>query len=218
MCLPLGTLTWHEMPQRSPEWFAARAGKVTGSKCSPLATAWNPKKLRSGIGPGAWTLVYKLAGELRTPLADLMADEPYQNYWMRRGEELEPEALERYQDRTWNTVNRIGFVSVEGRLAGCSPDFMVDEHRGGEIKCLKMAHHIHWLDTLEIDPTHYRQIQWCLFLTGFLYWDIVHYNPDAGANALHIHEIKRDEKLIGLYRERLPMIENQIRRVQKLAA
>jgi hypothetical protein len=210
MSQPLSKLIWHTSEQRSPEWFAARNGKVTGSVCSPLASVKG--KFRDGLSVGAWTLTYKLAGQVLDP-NEAIQDEPYQGYWMERGQRLEPHALRAYRAETFNPGHLVGFVEAEGRYAGCSPDFMVSAKKGGEIKCLKMAKHLEWLDSKKLESTHNRQIQWCLFVTGFETWDLVHFHPDAGKGTIDVMTIERDEEMIATFREKLTIIESNIDRI-----
>lgn len=207
---PLSDLIWHTAEQRSPEWFAARNGKVTGSVCAPLGSTQG--KFRDGLSAGAWTLVYKLAGDMLDP-SEALQDEPYQDYWMQRGTRLEPKALRAYKAETFNPGHLVGFTEAEGRLAGFSGDFMVDDKKGGEIKCLRMSKHLKWLDSKKIETNHYRQIQWCLFVSGFETWDLVHYHPKAQKGMLDIFTVERDEKLIDLFAEKLELVESNIKRI-----
>jgi hypothetical protein len=210
MMQPLSRLIWHTAEQRSPEWFAARNGKVTGSVCAPLGSTRG--KFTDGLSAGAWSLVYKLAADILDP-SESIQDEPYQNYWMERGQRLEPVALNAYRIQTFNPGHLVGFVEAEGRDAGFSADFMVSDKKGGEIKCLKMAKHLEWLDSKKIENNHYRQIQWCLFVSGFESWDLVHYHPKAQKGSLDIFTVERDEELIALFSEKLTIVEAQVRRM-----
>ena len=213
MCRPAPhELIWHDdLQQGSEEWFAARLGKVTGSVASPIAA--DPSKGHDGLSVGTWSMIYQLAGHL---VADENDEPEFGNYWTDRGNEMEPLARAAYEDREWVNVNAVGFVEWSGRLAGCSPDFMVDAKRGGEIKCLGMKSHIAAMENFRkfgigsLTTDYLRQIQWCLYITGFTYWDMVHFHPKAKLGKLHVFTIERDNKLQDIYAERFPLVEAAI--------
>lgn len=58
-------LTWHDLEQGTPQWFALRRGKITSSICHPLLVNGKNK----GLGTGAWSLIYELAGQVVTKSA-----------------------------------------------------------------------------------------------------------------------------------------------------
>ena len=162
---------------------------------------------------GAMSLVYQLAGEIVTG----KPPPSFGNYWTDRGTRLESVAAEAYMDTTFNEANIVGFISM-GDYAGCSPDFMVDERRGGEIKCLSAKEHLRYCHTREIEKNYMAQIQWCLFITGFEVWDYVHFHPECGRSSLIIDEIKPDLFVHEKFDKRLPLIIKQIEAVASLAA
>ena len=224
-------LDFHTVEQNSPEWFKLRTGKVTGSTAAPLlvdakmpaaprAKSPTPEKLQAwedacraeldktkGLGVGAWALIDHLAGCLASGRNE---SSDYEGYWMTRGKDLEPVARREYQNYTFRPAHEVGFVEWCGRLAGCSPDFMVDEQRGGEIKCLSIGNHVNFFRTRYISPDHYKQIQWCLFITGFKYWDLVLFHPHAGRQQILIETVERDAGMIAKYAERFDIVETQI--------
>ena len=54
--------------------------------------------------------------------------------WMLRGTELEPEARSFYEFETGATVTEVGFITNDDGTAGCSPDGLIDESVGWEVK------------------------------------------------------------------------------------
>src|SRR4051812_17167414 len=110
------TFTIIDAPQRSNEWFAARVGRLTGSVAADAMAG----PLKSGGEPAA-------RRDLRTRLAlerlcQRSLEDDYLNADMKRGIELEPEALAAYEAATGNLVQVTGFLSHTELLAGCSLD------------------------------------------------------------------------------------------------
>ncbi len=82
------------MPQGSPEWLAARLGRVTMSELKALLVNG---KGPGGLGTGAITYMHQLIGERMT--GELA--EPFQgNAHTKRGQELESVARSLYRDMT----------------------------------------------------------------------------------------------------------------------
>ena len=243
-------IIFHEVEQGSPEWFALRMGRVTGSSVAEmLVDAINeegkllleePKRLLKNqrarkepdlaeiarltdqiteierkhfdFGAGAWSLIYQLAGEIVT--GETPAE--FGNYWTERGKNEEVNAIEAYMEETFHQANRVGFISW-GKYAGCSPDFMVDERRGGEVKCLSAREHFRYCHTRRIEKEYMAQVQWCLFVTGFEVWDYVHYHRNACGWSLVIDEIHPDLEMHAIFSERLGLLTTRVEEIVTMA-
>ena len=79
------------MEQRTPEWQAARLGKITGTKAHNLLQSPATRK----------TLLVQLFREVATASAKIIPETPA----MLRGTELEPEAVRAYEEYTNQTVH-----------------------------------------------------------------------------------------------------------------
>lgn len=170
------------MEQGTPEWFEARRGLVTASQFSSV--------LAKGKGVSRTTYMRKLAGEILT--GEQM--EGYSNKHMERGKEQEPQARSAYELLRDVTVEEIGFVRDLGLRAGASPDGLVGEHGGVEIKC-KLPHLlIEWHERGDVcPPEHLAQVQGCMWITRRRWWDVVGYCPGI---PLFITRVERDEAYI----------------------
>jgi len=154
--------------QRSPEWFAARAGVPSASSFDKIITT------DGKLSKQAMKYLYQLAGERITG----KAEESYTNSVMLRGIEMEAEARELYRLITDSLAQEVGFCMTEGpAVYGASPDGMVDEDGLLEIKCPQMATHVGYL--LEnVLPTEYiQQTQGQLLVTGRKWLDFMSYYP-----------------------------------------
>jgi len=151
--------------QGSPEWFACRRGIPTASRFSTV--------MAQGRGGGASVTrreyMMKLAGEVLTgePM------DSYANGHMERGREWEAEARERYAFERECDPQLVGFLR-RGEM-GCSPDSLIGDDGGLEIKT-KAAHlHIEALLRDDIPPEHRAQLQGFLLVTERAWIDLAIY-------------------------------------------
>lgn len=163
----------HDVIQGTPEWVQCRLGIPTASSFSRLVTStYKPSSSLTGY-----------AGELA---AEMFAGMPLEgfdgNVWMNRGKEMEAEACDLYAFTTDANVQKVGFVTLDDGSAGCSPDALVNDDGGLEIKCLKAERHIaavHYHQKHGRCPTDYvQQVQGSLLITGRAWWDLCFYHPD----------------------------------------
>jgi hypothetical protein len=129
----------------------------------------------------------KLAGEIITgePM------EGFTNGHTERGHAMEDEARDLYTFQTGASLQRVGFV--RNGDVGCSPDSLIGEDGGLEIKT-KLPHLL--IDVILKDkcpPEHVAQIQGTLWVTGRQWWDIVIYWPGI---PLFVKRVTRDEAYI----------------------
>lgn len=175
-----------DLEQGSPEWLQARIGIPTASAYDQILTPKTLKLSTQSIGYRDKILAEWIVGY---PL-----DFGGQSQFMERGTELEPEALDWYEMDQDVDVLRGGFVLRDDRQTGGSPDGLVDDVGGVEIKCPALHTHIGYLLSPELLVAKYRnQVQGYLYLTGRDWWDVVSYHPDLP----RVRErIERDEAFI----------------------
>ena len=156
--------------QRSPEWIAARLGKLTGSRVGDAFA--QPVKGKSEA-VGRRNLRIQLALERLTGTCQ---DGEYTNAAMQRGVELEPAARRAYEARTGTLIETVGFIEHDELMAGCSPDGLIDTDGLVEFKCHLAPGH---LDCLRegIPRAYYLQIWHGLWLTGRAWGDLVSFHP-----------------------------------------
>lgn len=160
-----------DAPQRSPEWFAARAGRLTGSCAAHIFDFW-----KDGKTPGAKRkdLLARLVCERLTGQSQ---EDDYVNAVMQRGIDLEAEARDHYEAITGNLTRRTGFVRHDSLMVGCSVDGDVDEFTGIlEIKCPKSATHLGYLRTRRVPENHMPQVLHNLWVTGAQWCDFFSYD------------------------------------------
>jgi len=156
------------MEQRSKEWFEIRRGKATASKFGVLMAV-------RGLGKAADDYALEIAGHDKINIFE----EQIQTQAMREGMELEPYAISYYELENICKVNPVGFVSHPTiKTLGGSPDGLVGEDGGVEVKCPKQTKHLSNLVSEKCPAEYLDQIQGCMFITGRKWWDFVSYNPN----------------------------------------
>ena len=164
--------------QGSPEWKAARVGIPTASEFARLVT--------NTIKDGEYKLSTSLPGYAAELAAELFAGKSLKDFdgntWMDRGKEKEAEAVALYEFTTDATVTRVGFITTDDGLCGCSPDALVGDDGGLEVKCNKAETHVEIVGYHKKHghaPVKYtQQVQVCLWITGRKHWDQLFYHPD----------------------------------------
>lgn len=156
--------------QRSREWFAYRAGKVTGSKIADVITR------NKG---GAYSA--KRAAYMKLIVAERVAGSPQIGRTVRSMDErsqLEPEAriaYELYNDCDIRVVGFIDHPRIQG--AGCSPDGLVGNDGMTEFKVPDAAQHCEMLETGEIDTDYLAQMQFQMACSNRAWCDFGSYCP-----------------------------------------
>lgn len=176
--------------QRTPEWFAKRCGKLTGSAFADVMNVLKDGK----PGAGRRELVTRLAIERLTG----STVDTFQNDAMRRGIELEPEARAAYEAETGELVELVDFIAHrELDYVGVSPDGLLS---GGmvEFKCpASQSKHLAAVLTGE-HATEYRwQLLGQLWVAEREWVDAVSYDPRFPEHLrLAIKRVYRDENAI----------------------
>jgi len=175
--------------QGTPQWFAARCGRVTASRVADVIA-----KTKSGPSASRATYMGQLIAERLTQTVQ----QSFTNDAMRHGTETEPEARSAYVFRADVDVAEVGFIDHPAIVnTGASPDGLVGDDGMVEIKCPNTATHI---DTLlgQAAPAKYvTQMQWQMACADRAWCDFVSYDPRMPANmALFIQRIDRDDAFI----------------------
>jgi putative phage-type endonuclease len=175
--------------QGSPEWFAARCGKVTASRISDVVA-------KTKTGPSAMRANY---------MAELLAErltgvpvEGFKSEAMKWGTDNEPEARAAYEFYRNQTVVEVGFVlhrSIE--QSGASPDGLVGEDGLVEIKCPNTATHLDTMLGQAVPAKYINQMQWQMACTGRQWCDFASYDPRMPEHLrLFVKRVPRDDKRI----------------------
>lgn len=96
-----------------------------------------------------------------------------------RGNEYEPVARGVYELERDVEVRTVGFIERD-EYSGASPDGLIGDDGGLEIKCIDDVKYFkHLLNgEKEIDSAHLWQVQMNLLVSGRKWWDLLIYNPN----------------------------------------
>lgn len=201
--------------QGTAEWFECRLGIPTASRFSEvLAEGGDDRGLpqsvidsmvKNGCSAEQLAAAMKAAksrsagGTRRKYLRDLAAEtirgtveeDGYTNAHMERGKAQEDEARRLYAFVADAEPVRVGFIR-NGR-AGCSPDSLIGDDGGLEIKTALGHIQIDRLQKGDLPTEHRAQVQGSMFITGRKWWDFVSYSQ--GLRPL-IVRVERDDEYI----------------------
>jgi putative phage-type endonuclease len=173
-----------DMEQRTPEWFEARKGRITASAVgaimgrAPYASRDDIMRRMVRESCGAES---EFSGNIATEY----------------GTNNEAGALVEYQMETGDTVDAVGFVTRED-WAGCSPDGLIGDDGGLEIKCpfgLRKDEDPKFKALID-QPHYYDQVQFSLWVTGRAWWRFFQWSAHGTALEKVLPDQSwRDEKL-----------------------
>ena len=102
----------------------------------------------------------------------------YTSPYMERGLELESDSVEFYEMMRDVKAERVGFITTDDKLIGCSPDRLIGEDGLLECKVPAPATHVEYLLSGEIDQKYKPQCQGQLFVSDRKWVDILSYHPE----------------------------------------
>lgn len=182
----------HECSQRTRDWANLHVGIPTASGLGQLLT---PEfKIRDGETPKTF-LYTKVAEAWRgEPLIDLST------FSIEQGEIVETEARPFFELETDQRVKEVGFITTDDGRFGCSPDGLIGDDNGLEIKCPSAAVHCKYLLQGQLPKDHAAQVHGSMYVTGFPRWTFLSYRR---AFPPLILEVRRDEAIIAKIGEAL---------------
>ena len=153
--------------QGSDEWLQARLGLPTASRFDDILT---PKTMKPSTASRKY--IAELAAEwiLGEPLESVNTD------FMQRGTDLEKQAIAYYEIEHDVKTTEAGFVLRDDRLIGCSPDRLIGDDGGLEIKAPSAKKHMAYLLGIE-ELCPRGQVQGGLWICERSYWDVMSFNP-----------------------------------------
>lgn len=158
-----------EHEQGSDEWYQCKLGRASASNFSQIM---QPVRLK----PALTKYIYQLSAERRTG----MGQEPeWEGYYIKRGKELEECARAAYEWKNNVEVKQVGFcLATDNGGYGCSPDGLVGDDGGVEIKCPALTTHLEYMHLKTIPSKYLSQIYGCLWIMQRKWWDFMSYHPD----------------------------------------
>lgn len=189
----------HDVSQRTLDWMKLHVGIPTASGLGNLLT---PEfKIREGEMPKTY---------LFTKLAELWRHEPVidlTTFSIEQGEILETEAKPFFALETNQKVRDVGFITNDNGLFGCSPDGLLGDDNGLEIKCPSAQVHVKYLVNGELPKEYAVQVHGSIFATGYPRWTFMSYRRNFPP---FIIEVKRDEAIMAKIAEALTLFHKNL--------
>lgn len=176
----------HNVKQGSSEWLFLRAGKLT---CSELDSLISPEwKVRTGQGPETYC-IEKVTEKLIGQPLDL---EQLGSFAMTQGNLLEAEAIPWLAFTQNIKVDRVGFITTDDESMGCSPDGLIGEDGGLEVKCPLAQTHIRYLLDGQVPKQYLAQVHGSMYVTRRKWWLFMSYSRQFPKL---IVRVERDESI-----------------------
>lgn len=177
--------------QQNEEWRKLRLGCATGSGFADVLAE----------GKGKAEAVTRRNYRVRLAL-EIITGVPEENGFtsqaIKTGIEREPIARARFEEASGLLVEEVSFVKLDNRPVGCSPDGLIGDDGGLEVKCCTKAVHLDYLGLTDKPPSEYiAQVQGCMLVTGRSHWWFAAFNPDFPPELqLHYFRVERDDLYI----------------------
>jgi len=193
--------------QGTEEWMLCRAGNPGASSISKIIT-------NSGeLSKSRQDYLYQLAGEQITG----RCEEGFQSPAMKNGHEREDSARSLFEMVHDIEVKKVAIIYKDQlRSFHCSPDGLVGDDAGVEIKCPMLKTHVKYLIDGKLPSDYFGQVQMSLYVSERPKWHFMSFY--AGLPPLML-EVQRDEAYISRLAKALDdFTADLMRTVQKLKA
>tara|TARA_R110000737_G_scaffold345044_1_gene372953 strand:+ start:1800 stop:2402 length:603 start_codon:yes stop_codon:yes gene_type:complete len=193
------------MEQGSPEWFSARLGRPTAGSFQKLITT---KGMRSDQAK-------KYINELAAERLSGERAVGFQSAHMKRGNMIEPVARAAYEFETDSEVMEVGFIVDKSFEFGCSPDGLIGDSGGLEIKCPAANTMIGYYENPQsLVTAYYQQIQGCIWVSQREWWDVFAYHPTMSRPVLV--RVEKDNEFIKKLSDEVDSAVTEIKKLVEL--
>ncbi|MFA6358666.1 MAG: lambda exonuclease family protein [Candidatus Omnitrophota bacterium] len=187
--------------QQSEEWIRWR-NRPTASEFDKFITPAKGQYSASATAYAAKIVAKRLG----------VYTEPPPTFWMQWGTEMEPNAKHAYTLQTGRAITDVGFIIPDNTDAyGGSPDGLVGDDGGIEIKCPAPETLIAWHADGELPLQHKPQVQGHLFISGRNWWDFYAFHPELTPFLLRVEP---DEKYMAAIADGLLKLLREIARIE----
>lgn len=176
----------HPLQQGSEIWLKMRAGLVTASELDAIISP----EWKARTGQMRETYLYRKLAEklLGGPL-----ESHGQTFAMEQGHLKETEAIPFFELTEGVKVTKAGLVTTDDDRCACSPDGLIGEDGGLELKCPEPQTHLKYLLQGGVPKDYLAQVHGSMFVTGRKWWKFMSYSRSFPPLLVHV---ERDEKII----------------------
>lgn len=177
---------FYELEQKTDEWLRMHLGRPTASGFDQIMT---PKfEARTGQMPKSY-LMEKLAEK-----AQNLPPPGFSSFYTEQGQMLENDAFMAFSLASERQrLTHCGFVIGDDERCGCSPDGLIGDDDGLEIKCPSPKVHMGYLLGGKLPDDYAPQVHGSLYVTGRKQWNFFSYCRKM--KPFHL-VVKRDEAIM----------------------
>lgn len=172
------------LKQGSDEWFSARLGVPTASGFSKIITPAKGDKSTSYKSYMYELIAEKLINEKTNG---------FKSEFMERGNEIEPLARASYEFIHEVEVKQVGMIFNDDMTIGISPDGLIGDNGGLEIKCPKPSTVVKYMLDGGLPLEYKPQVMGSLWISGREWWDFLAFHPSMDFYQIRVY---RDEDYI----------------------
>jgi hypothetical protein len=181
--------------QGTLNWYEARLGIPTASRFAEIVTPTG----KATTGKTRQTYINHLVYERLTHNVHI----GFETNAMARGNELEPRARSWFELTTGKDVRQVGLCTNDAGTVGASPDGLIGETAGLEIKVPLPHTHVGYLRAGVLPMEYILQVQGGMYVTGRKLWVFLSYVPDPEIRNLML-TVERDPAIHDALSEHLP--------------
>jgi hypothetical protein len=196
---------YYEMEQGTEEWLIIKLGLNTSSIINDLVTPTG----KIATGKKIDDIAFKMAAQRETKLLE----DNYQSFDMMRGHIQEEIARDIYSENI-ESVKECGIIIRDfgSFKIGASPDGLVGDNGGIEIKSRLSKFQVKTIIKNEVPVEYINQIQTALLVSSREWWDFIQY---SNGMPLFIQRIYPDNERQELIKEACENLEKLIAKYQK---
>ncbi len=199
-------MTVGDAAQGSDAWFKLKLGVISASDASKVVAKKDSDTRH--------TYMCSLVSQVCTGVM-----EELNSKYLDWGNQNEDAARSSYEFEKDTLVTKIPFVfKDDSHRAGCSPDALVTETKGLEIKCpYNSENYIKFLVDGHIKPEYVWQSQFTLWVLDAEEWDFMQFDPRMRKSPSHIVTVKRDAEKQAKFDDLIPaFIEDMDKMLAKI--
>lgn len=174
----------------SIDWAILHVGCLSAGEADSLFTT--KMELRDGEMPK--TLLYKKAAEVfrGQPMVNL-SPSAASSWQIEQGILIEEEVIPWYSITYDSKVETSFFCQTDDGHAGCTPDGLIGDDGGIEIKSPEPQQHCRYVIEGRLPTAYIQQVQFSLYVTGRKWWNFISYRRRFPAL---VFRVERDEAIM----------------------
>lgn len=190
--------------QRTPEWHAARLGKITGSRITDVVGRTKTGSYAAARDTYKWNLVTERITGVPTVAKVTPA--------MQWGIDNEEDAKVMYSILRDVEIEEVGFIlHPDLPFAGASPDGLIGGDGLIEVKCMETVNHLRCIHTGVLPDYYINQCQWQMVVTERDWCDLVLYDPRVPDELqMRVLRVEHDEDRAAELEEEVEKFEAEI--------